>query len=35
LTARQRDAERVLEMLDAAVNKRPLTEQHAANDFDD
>jgi hypothetical protein len=34
-TARQRDAERVLQMLDAAVNKRPLTEHHAANDFTD
>jgi hypothetical protein len=35
LTARQRDAERVLQMLDAAVNKRPLTEERAANHFDD
>jgi hypothetical protein len=35
LTARQRDAERVLQMLDAAVNKRPESADRAANDFDD
>jgi hypothetical protein len=35
MTARQRDAERVLQMLDAAVNKRSLTEDRAANDFDE
>jgi hypothetical protein len=35
VTARQRDAERVLDMLDAAVNKRPQSERRAANDFDD
>jgi hypothetical protein len=35
LTVRQRDAERVLQMLDATVNKRAETERHAANDHDD
>jgi hypothetical protein len=35
LTARQRDAERVLQMLDATVNKRAETESRAANDHDD
>jgi hypothetical protein len=35
LTARQRDADRVLQMLDATVNKRPESESRAANDYDD